>query len=334
MIHIRLIIALALVASTARAQDPFADAIVSFMPGTDAGFGQEHLPDIVLGPPHGGGLLQQSLDTVSLGNSGVITLRFDVPVICDGPGADLTVFENPFHSGSTTGPVFEEYGIVAVSQDGEHFVQFPYDPVTHDGLAGRVPVLSNPGNGIDPLDPAVSGGDQFDLAAVGLTWAAYVRITDPGAAIDDPGNHIPPGDKGGFDLDALAALHACDPAAIATPTSTADQGTPVQTITSTPTATAIVNATAADTVTATATATAIETTPTATFAGTATATSLPLLPGDLDRDGDVDSVDLELLIAELYAGDDAITSDPSADVNGDGHITAADVTALLGHWAP
>lgn len=346
MICKRLIIALALVASMARAQDPFADAVASFMPGTDAGFGQEHLPDIVLGPPRGGGLLQQSLDTVSLGNDGVITLRFDLPVICDGPGADLTVFENPFHSGSPTGPVFEEYGIVAVSQDGEHFVQFPYDPVTHDGLAGRAPVLSNPANGIDPVDPAVSGGDQFDLADVGLTWAAYVRITDPGATIDDPGNHIPPGDKGGFDLDALAALHACDPSAIATPTSTPNDPTaaptatrtpsdatltPTQTTTSTPTATAIVDATAADTATATATAT-VAVTATATVAATATVTSQPVLLGDLDGDGDVDGVDLQLLIAELYRR--GIPSHPAADVNGDGDVTAADVTALLGHWAP
>ncbi len=318
-------------AGGARAQDPFADAVVSFMPGASAGFGQEDLPDIVLGPPRGGGALQQSLDTLSLGNDGVLTLRFDVPVICDGPGPDLTVFENAFHSGTVTGPVFEEYGIVAVSQDGEHFVEFAYDPVTHAGLAGRVPVLSNPDNDIDPLDPRVSGGDQYDLADLGLTWVAYVRITDPGDAIDDPGNHIPPGDKGGFDLDALAALHACDPSAIATPTSTAGEATPAQTVTSTPTATAIVNATAADTVTATVPSTAADTaTPTATAIVTATATALPLLPGDLDADGDVDGIDLELLIDAVY-GDVAT---PSADVNGDGVITAADVTALLGHWAP
>src|SRR5260221_176322 len=82
---------------------------------------------------------------------------------------------------------------VAVSQDGLHFLTFPYDPNTHVGLAGQAPVLSNPDNGISPLDPSVSGGDHFDLADVGLTWAAYVRVTDPGLSIDDPGNHLPPG---------------------------------------------------------------------------------------------------------------------------------------------
>src|SRR4029079_2189853 len=123
-------------------------------------------------------------------------------------------------SGSPSGPVFAEYGIVAVSQDGVHFIDLPYDAVTHAGLAGQTPVLSHPDNGIDPLDPAVSGGDSFDLAAVGLPWAAYVRITDPGAAIPDPRNALPPATSAAFDLDAVAALHGCDPGAVSTPTPT------------------------------------------------------------------------------------------------------------------
>jgi len=217
---------------------PFADFVQSFTPGMAAGFGADKLPGIVLGPPQGGGELSGSLDVVSLGNNGVIVLGFDLPVICDGPGADLTVFENPFHSGSIDGPIFAEYGIVAVSQDGVNFVTFPYDPVTHAGLAGQTPVLSNPDNGISPLDPNVSGGDQFDLADVGLSWAKYVRITDPGASIDDPGNHLmPPGTSAGFDLDALAALHACDPGLFASPTPTATLSPEVATATATPTVT-------------------------------------------------------------------------------------------------
>ena len=212
-----LLAAVAFLCAAVRAQaGPFADSVVSFTPGSGAGFGADLLPGVVLGPPQGGGELQGSLDVLSLGNNGVIVLGFDTPVICDGPGPDLTVFENPFHSGSIDGPIFAEYGIVAVSQDGVNFLTFPYDPVTHAGLAGQTPVLSNPDNGINPLDPSVSGGDQFDLADVGLTWAKYVRITDPGASIDDPGNHIPPGTQAGFDLDALAALHACDPSTAAT----------------------------------------------------------------------------------------------------------------------
>ncbi len=338
-------IAVLLFAALARAQDPFADALVSYTPGTNGGFGADELPGIVLGPPRGGGALQQSLDTVSLGNGGVIVLRFDLPVICDGPGADLTVFENAFHTNTPDGPVFEEYGIVAVSQDGEHFVEFPYDPVTHAGLAGRTAVFSNPDNGIDPLDPTVSGGDQFDLAEVGLTWAAYVRITDPGATIDDPGNHIPPGDKGGFDLDALAALHACNPSS---PTATATSIGTAETPGVTPTPTA----TPRSEQSATATAVVVTETPTATPATTATLTSAreqtatatpPVLVGDVDGDGHVGAADLSQLVAEIYDGDgdetaraggSAVASDAAVDVNADGRVTAADIAALLGHWAP
>jgi hypothetical protein len=50
-------------------------------------------------------------------------------------------------------------------------------------------------------DPRVSGGDGFDLAAVGLRRARFVRVRDlrtQGRA--DPAT--------GFDLDAVAVLHA------------------------------------------------------------------------------------------------------------------------------
>ena len=57
-------------ASTGWAQDPFADAVASFTPGTNAGFGADQLPQIVLGPPRGSGLLQGSFDVLSLGNGG------------------------------------------------------------------------------------------------------------------------------------------------------------------------------------------------------------------------------------------------------------------------
>lgn len=292
--------AVLLAAAAAVAQDPFADAVVDFTVGAGGGFGSDFLPDVVLGPPRGGGPVQQSLDVVSLGNDGAITVRFDLPLICDGLGADFSVFENAFHVGTPTGPVFEEYGIVAVSQDGVEFVEFPYDATSHAGLAGRVPVLTHPDNGIDPLDPSLAGGDVYDLADVGLDWVAFVRITDPGAAIPDPGDRIPPGDKGGFDLDAVAALHACAPGGADTPT-------PTFTPTPPPDATE-----------------------------TATPTQGPPV-GDLNRDGAIDDADRILLVAELFDGDGdtaagavggTIGTGPPADLSADGLITAADLAAF------
>lgn len=176
--------------------DPWADRVVVFSPGAGAGFGQDQFPEIVLGPPRGAGASSGSLDVLSLGREGVIELEFTDFIVVDGPGVDLLVFENPF-----TG--FTELGVVAVSDDGVDWREFACDGGV--GCAGVNPVFSHPDNGVSGTDPAVSGGDAFDLADVGLTRARFVRITDTGT------NRFygPPG--GGFDLDALAVVNGVVP---------------------------------------------------------------------------------------------------------------------------
>ena len=74
----------------------FADVVVSFDPGDGAGFGADKMPDVVLGPPLGGGALSGSMDVVSLGNRGVVVLELLGVGLVDGPGVDLLVFENPY----------------------------------------------------------------------------------------------------------------------------------------------------------------------------------------------------------------------------------------------
>ena len=51
--------------------------------------------------------------------------------------------------------------------------------------------------------PEGAGGDSFDLAAVGLGWASHVRIQAAPFATAASGS-----DNGGFDLDAVAAVHS------------------------------------------------------------------------------------------------------------------------------
>src|SRR5262249_55619727 len=85
---------------------PFGEAVVSFTPGQGAGFGQNKMPGVVLGPPQGQGDSSGSTDVVSLGNGGEIVLETGVTIV-DGPGVDLIVFENAFIG-------FTETGIVAV----------------------------------------------------------------------------------------------------------------------------------------------------------------------------------------------------------------------------
>jgi hypothetical protein len=168
----------------------FAMSVVSFEPGENAGFGQDQLPDVVLGAPQGAGEGAGSLHVLSLGNEGSIILEMDF-IMEDGDGADLIVFENPFIG-------FNEFGVVGVSEDGETFTEWP---CAEDGLgcAGVNPVLSHPENGIDPTDPSVSGGDAFDLQAIGVERAVFVRIRDTGL-----NEYL--GTSGGFDLDAVSIV--------------------------------------------------------------------------------------------------------------------------------
>lgn len=178
------------------ADDGFADRVVRFEPGANAGFGAAAMPGIVLGPPQGGGDGAGGLHVVSLGKGGVIELAFEETVV-DGPGADLLVFENAFST-------WLETGRVSVSLDGSTWHAFPCaaDDATagFPGCAGTHPVRSHPDNGVDPHDPAAAGGDPYDLADLGLTAIRYVRIEDTGA-------NPYAGNSGGFDLDAVAAVH-------------------------------------------------------------------------------------------------------------------------------
>ncbi len=193
--------------ASASASDPWLDRVHSFEPGTSAGFGADNLPRVVLGPPQGGGAVQGSLDVVSLGNGGVIEVRFADNAVVDAEGDDLVIYENAFHAGNADGQLFTEFAFVEVSRDGKTWKAFPYDAQTGEGLAGREPVYANSSNGIDPLSPE-GGGDRFDIAAVGLDYVTAIRITDAGNLVDDLGNHSYAGTKGGFDLDAAAALHS------------------------------------------------------------------------------------------------------------------------------
>ena len=177
--------------------NPFADKVVSFKPGPYAGFGQDRLPTIVLGPPHGGGAGMGSLDVLSLGERGEIVLELDDLGVVDGPGVDLLVFENPFGG-------FMETGVVALSEDGHTWHEFPCDTTNRDGgypgCAGVKSVYSSPENGISATDPSVAGGDGFDLATLGVARARFVRIRDSGA--NSYGFT-----SGGFDLDAISVVN-------------------------------------------------------------------------------------------------------------------------------
>jgi hypothetical protein len=202
------IVAVGCAADDGAGRDPrYAVAVVSFEPGEGAGFGMDRLPDVVLGPPRGTGAVRGSTDVLSLGRTGTITLELGSTVV-DGEGPDFIVFENAFFVAGTR-TVFADPGFVAVSEDGESFAELPCEAMgapDYDGCAGVEPVYvdghSEDGNGIDPFDPVEAGGDAFDLADFGVGRARFVRIRDSGE-----GPRMG-GDNEGFDLDAIAVVHA------------------------------------------------------------------------------------------------------------------------------
>lgn len=171
----------------------FATSVVDHAFGTGQNFNQKTgFPQAIFGPPAAG----DASSVVSLGNGGWVIVAFDGNAIVDGPGPDFIVFENPL-------PNFKELATVAVSEDGATWFEFPCDAprgaVDYGTCAGVNVVNSSPKNGISPLDPAVAGGDAFDLALLGVPRARFVRITDR-VDLDGP--------DGVFDLDAVAIVNA------------------------------------------------------------------------------------------------------------------------------
>lgn len=184
--------------------DPWADEVVSFTPGRNwHKSGYDFFPDNVLGPPDPDQAINATNaasgpeELLSLGHGGEITLAFTDNVIVDNPGPDFLIFENVFMN-LWTGNPFIEAATVAVSQDGLHFVEFPWDTLTCSGLAGAHVVKST----ANPTDPELSGADPFDLQDVGLSWIRYVRITDMGDRWQEGR------DNQDFDLDAVVAIHS------------------------------------------------------------------------------------------------------------------------------
>lgn len=169
-------------------------------------------------------------EAVSLGDGGSVTLHFATP-FSDGPDFDLAVFENGISSGG--GLLYMELGFVEVSSNGVDFARFPSltsrttavlpfeeaDPSDYANLAGHRE--AGIGSEFDLADlaahPLVVSGD-VDLAAI-----AYVRIIDvigDGSTQDSMAMNVydPYPTQfvtGGFDLDAVGAIHVPEPGAAA-----------------------------------------------------------------------------------------------------------------------
>jgi hypothetical protein len=164
-------------ASCAASTDPRLAAEVLRAPGaTYEGTGD---PANATNGVRGGGAAMGSLDVYSLDyeTRTELVLGWNGRSVIDGPGADFVVFENAFRVG-TGSSSFMDPLVVSVSRDGITFVELPHaylaDPTRYSsraedwaGFAGVTPVLLHEETSpVDPFDPALAGGDAFDLASL------------------------------------------------------------------------------------------------------------------------------------------------------------------------
>ncbi len=199
----------------------WADSVIDYQPGPGVTEGTWDDTSQALGPAS-----PNTLDVVSLGEGGTITLAFSRP-IADGPGFDFAVFENAISNQEFS---FLELAFVEVSSDNVHFVRFPShylgaepisalqtlgDPTLIDGLASKYTV--GWGTPFDLADlRGTKGSEHLDFNAI-----RYVRLVDiigDGREVDSMGRKIfdPYTEDflfgtNGFDLDGIAVLNQSQP---------------------------------------------------------------------------------------------------------------------------
>lgn len=161
-----------------------------------------------------------TMEAVSLGDSGVAVLTFATP-IADGEGPDFAVYENGFGDG------FLELAFVEVSSDGQRFVRFP--------ATSNTPTTSQVGSFANNMDPTlmnnlagkyrIGWGTPFDLnelrdsAGLDVNNITHVRLVDcigtidpqyctydaNGNIVNDP--YPTAFNSGGFDLTGVAVIN-------------------------------------------------------------------------------------------------------------------------------
>lgn len=158
-------------------------------------------------------------NVVSLGDGGMITLFFQLP-IQNGSGPDFAVFENGFSDD------FLELAFVEVSTDGIKFVRFPAHSVTQTstqvgsfGSLDATEINNFAGKYRQGYGTPFDLEELTDSTGIDLNNIQYIRIIDVvgsidhayasfdsyGNAVNDP---FPTGfESGGFDLDGIAVIH-------------------------------------------------------------------------------------------------------------------------------
>lgn len=197
----------------------YIDTVYYFNQGTylDSLSWDKYYPENIFGPPSSKASNQvpasSMTEVLPIGIGGEIIVGIKDKAIFNGPGYDFIIFENAFLNPINKG-IFAEPAKVSVSQDGVHFIEFPYDRESLVGLAGISPVIGSK----DPFVHPACGGDAFDLDDVGLSFITHIKIVDFTEIIptlDKTNKYYNPEHLlSGFDLDALSSRYVLDEASV------------------------------------------------------------------------------------------------------------------------
>jgi PKD repeat protein len=166
----------------------------------------------IYGPPAGGGNFAPNGDPTKLTTlpvAGYIEIQLRGVEVVDEPGSDFVIYENPFYAAGDFFSRAIDPATVQVSPDGDTWYDYPVvenfaytvGAFTSDarhfvsGFVGVNAVYANPENNDIPIGSSASGGDHFDLSAVGLSSIAAIRIVDV------------PADAKTANIDAVALTH-------------------------------------------------------------------------------------------------------------------------------
>lgn len=164
-------------------------------------------------------------EVVSMGDSGIATVQFS-QAIYNGEGADFVIFENGFQNPANLEEAFLELAFVEVSSDGVNYFRFPATSNTQSLIQIKGSGDYMNARQINNLAGKYTSqyGTPFDLEelkskdGLDVNHITHVRIIDVigdigtnaskdanGQKINDP--YPTPFPTGGFDLDAVGAIH-------------------------------------------------------------------------------------------------------------------------------
>jgi hypothetical protein len=154
---------------SSRADDPFADSVVSYVPGTGENTSYEN-SSAALGAPSSAATITApafgNTQLAGVGNGGELTVAFDSPILNDpaghADGMDFTIFGNEFFvlgGGNITG-IYNHPGLtVWVSEDNISYYQ-----------------LATP-EGADDMYPTAGSGDPGLPVNPAFTLSSFVGVT-------------------------------------------------------------------------------------------------------------------------------------------------------------